>query len=69
MSLRFERKSIRVLDGFDSNIHIKLRPIEVARSRFLNIEDRSNGYILKPREVFVGHKQLFVSGKQPDSMA
>ncbi len=41
----------------------------MAWSGFCDIRDFANRSFLKPREVFIGHEQFFITGQQPDPVS
>lgn len=64
----FQGKPIRMLDRFNSEIHIQIRPIIMSRWCFRHIQYLSDRYIFKPGEINVGEKQFFVMSQQPYSV-
>jgi len=65
---RLQGEPLRVFDDFGREIHIEVRPIEVARIRFLHIKNLTNRCIFEPGKILKGHEQLPVSGENPNSM-
>ena len=55
-------------DGFDSKVHIQVRPVEMPWRRLLNVQDLAHRDFLEPRVAFVGKKQLSVSGQEPNAV-
>ena len=45
-----------MLDGFQPDIHIQFRPVEVAGARLLHMQHPADGRILEPREILAGHR-------------
>jgi len=53
VGLGFEGKLVRMFDGFNAQIYIKVRPIVMTWGRFFDMKDLANRSFLKPGEVLV----------------
>jgi len=56
-----ERKAFRVIERFNGQIDIKIRPVEMMRLRKLDMEQLSDGHIFEPGEMFERYKEFPVS--------
>jgi len=63
-----KREAVRVLDRFHREIHIHVRPVEMALLGPLDIEDRVNGRPFEPRKLFKRSEELSVSQEDPKAM-
>jgi hypothetical protein len=66
--LIYERKLLGVLDGFDFEIHVKIRPIQMMFGRQLHVENLADGCRLEPRVLFKGQKIFAFLHKQPEAV-
>ena len=48
-------------DGFDGQIHIEVRPLEVMRLRALHFRELGDRSVLEPVELREGHEQFLGS--------
>ena len=67
-SLSFERKFFRILDCLYPQIDIEIGPIEMPRTLLFDIKYFSNRRFLEPGKIFIGHKELTITHKQPDAV-
>jgi hypothetical protein len=68
LRLTNERIFLRMLDWFDSEIDVQVGPVEMMRAWKLNVGDRSNWRITKPRELLERDEQLACANEQPESV-
>jgi hypothetical protein len=57
-----------MIDGFNREVNIKIRPIQMMRVRQLDIQELADRHISKPGKVFEGQKDFAIVNEQPKAM-
>ncbi len=65
---RFEWVALRVFDGIEGEVHIEIRPVEMAWLRTFNVVDGLNGSRFEPRKKVEGKKELAIVNQHPESV-
>src|SRR6476659_6453157 len=60
--------TLGVREGFDRQIDIKLRPLQVMGTEQLDVADLSNRSVLEPRRVLERDEQFLLPDEQPEAM-
>jgi hypothetical protein len=57
-----------VLDGFDRDVDVKVRPIKMPRARTLHIENGAHRCALEPWELLEAEEVLAVVDQEPETL-
>jgi hypothetical protein len=57
-----------MLDGFDGEVHVEIRPVEMVRARKLYIHELSNRRVPKPRELLEWEEEFSLADEKPKAV-
>lgn len=52
-SFRFQGKPVWVFDGFDAQVNVEIRPVEMSGGGLLDVQDLPDRNIFEPGEILV----------------
>jgi len=68
LRLAHEGKFLWAFDGFHREIDVKVRPVQMMRTRMLDVRDLSDRRVTKPGKFLEWHKQLAVVYEEPKAV-
>jgi hypothetical protein len=68
LPLGFQRKSFRVLDGFNAYVNIEIWPVKMTWHGFLDVQNTPYRNIFKPGKFIIRQKIFLILRKEPDPM-
>lgn len=65
---RNKRKAVGVTDDGSRKVYVGIRPVEVTRGGFFDVQNLLDGQSLEPREGIEGNKEFLPAGEEPETM-